>query len=70
VQTLALNRTFCNVAELTVHAALEQRRDLVDAAALLDPNTSAHLSTADTVAMVDALLEAHGDLISAGIRRG
>jgi alpha-galactosidase len=70
VQTLALNRTFCNVAELTVHAALEQRRDLVDAAALLDPNTSAHLSTADTLAMVDALLEAHGDLIPAGIRRG
>lgn len=31
--TLALNRTFVNVVELTVHAAIEQRRDLVYQAA-------------------------------------
>ena len=68
-QTLALNRTFVNVAELTVHAALEQRRDLVYAAALMDPNTAATLTTSQIVAMCDDLIEAHGDLMPEGIRR-
>jgi alpha-galactosidase len=69
-QCLAVNRTFVNVAELTVRAALEQRRDLVEQAALLDPNTAATLTTGEIVAMVGALIEAHGDLIPEGIRRG
>jgi alpha-galactosidase len=69
-QTLALNRTFLNVVELTVHAALEERRDLVDQAALMDPNAGATLTTSQIVAMVDDLIEAHGDLIPEGIRRG
>jgi len=69
-QTLALNRTFVNVVELTVHAALEQRRDLVYAAALMDPHTGATLRTDQVVAMCDDLIEAHGDLIPEGIRRG
>jgi alpha-galactosidase len=69
-QTLALNRTFVNVVELTVHAALEQRRDLVYAAALMDPHTGATLTTEQVVAMCDDLIEAHGDLIPEGIRRG
>ena len=69
-QTLALNRTFVNVVELTVHAALEQRRDLVYAAALMDPHTGATLTTDRVVAMCDDLIEAHGDLIPEGIRRG
>jgi alpha-galactosidase len=70
VQCLALNRSFVNVAELTVHAALEQRRDLVYDAALVDPNTAATLTTAQIVSMVDDLLAAHGELIPEGIRRG
>jgi alpha-galactosidase len=69
-QTLALNRTFVNVVELTVHAALEQRRDLVYDAALLDPNTGATLTTDQIVQMCDELIEAHGALIPEGIRRG
>ena len=69
-QCLALNRTFVNVVELTVRAALEERRDLAYQAALLDPNTAATLRTEQIVAMVDALIEAHGDLIPEGIRRG
>jgi len=69
-QTLALNRTFLNVVELTVGAVLEGRRDHVYQAALLDPNTAAHLSTAQTVAMVDELIAAHGDMIPEPIRRG
>jgi len=69
-QCLALNRTFVNVAELTVHAALEERRDLLYQAALLDPNTAATLTTGQIVSMCDDLIEAHGDLIPEGIRRG
>jgi len=69
-QCLALNRTFVNVVELTVRAALEERRDLTYQAALLDPNTAATLTTAQVVAMVDDLIEAHGALIPDGIRRG
>jgi alpha-galactosidase len=67
-QTLALNRTFLNVVELTVHAALEQRRDLVYQAALVDPNAGATLTTSQIVEMCDALIEAHGDLMPMGIR--
>ncbi len=69
-QCLALNRTFLNVVELTVRAVLEGRRDLVVAAALLDPNTGATLTTQQTEDMVTELLEAHGDLIPEAIRRG
>jgi alpha-galactosidase len=69
-QCLALNRTFVNVVQLTVQAAIDQRRDLVYQAALVDPNAAATLTTTQIVAMVDDLLEAHGDLIPEGIRRG
>ena len=67
-QCLALNRTFLNVVELTVRAALEQRRSLVYQAALLDPNTAATLTTQQIVAMCDDLIEAHGELMPEGIR--
>jgi alpha-galactosidase len=69
-QCLALNRTFLNVAELTVRAVVEGSRSLVYQAALLDPNTAATLSVERIVELVDALLEAHGDLIPDAIRRG
>lgn len=69
-QCLALNRTFVNVVELTVRAALEERRDLVYQAALLDPNTAATLTTEQVVSMCDALIEAQGNLLPEGIRRG
>jgi alpha-galactosidase len=69
-QCLALNRTFLNVAELTVRAVNDGSRDLVYQAALLDPNTAASLSTGAIVEMVDELLAAHGDLIPEPIRRG
>ena len=67
---LALNRTFLNVAELTVRAVVEGSRDLVYRAALVDPNTSATLGVDRIVDMVDDLIEAHGDLIPEAIRRG
>jgi alpha-galactosidase len=69
-QCLALNRTFLNVVELTVRAVLEGSRNLVYQAALLDPNTAATLPTQEIVALVDELIDAHGDLIPEPIRRG
>ena len=68
-QLTALNRTFLNVVELTVRAALEESRDHVYQAALLDPNTAATLTTTQTIAMCDDLFEAHGDLIPWAVRR-
>ncbi|HXB46307.1 MAG TPA: alpha-glucosidase/alpha-galactosidase [Streptosporangiaceae bacterium] len=67
-QLAALNRTFLNVVELTVAAALEGSRDHVYQAALLDPNTAATLTVSQTVAMVDELLAAHAPLLPAGLR--
>ena len=69
-QCAALNRTFLNVVELTVRAALEERRDLVYQAALLDPAAAATLSIDEIVRVCDELVDAHGELIPAGIRGG
>jgi alpha-galactosidase len=68
-QIAALNRTFLNVVELTVRAALDESRDHVYQAALLDPNTAATLTTTQTVAMCDDLLAAHADLLPPALRR-
>jgi alpha-galactosidase len=68
-QLAALNRTFLNVVELTVRAALEGSRDHVYQAALLDPNTAATLTTGQIIAMCDDLLEAHHDLLPPGLAR-
>jgi alpha-galactosidase len=67
-QLAALNRTFLNVVELTVRAALDGSRDHVYQAALLDPNTAATLTTAQTVAMCDDLLAAHRELLPPALR--
>jgi alpha-galactosidase len=67
-QLVALNRQYLNVCELTVRAALEERRDLVYQAALLDPNTAATLSIDEIVQVCDELIDAHGQLIPEGIR--
>jgi alpha-galactosidase len=69
-QLAALNRLYVNVCELTVRAALEERRDFVYQAALLDPSTAAALSIDEIVRVCDELIGAHGDLIPAGIRNG
>ena len=69
-QLAALNRLYVNVCELTVRAALEERRDFVYQAALLDPNTAATLSIDEIVHVCDELIDAHGHLIPAGIRGG
>jgi alpha-galactosidase len=66
-QLAALNRTFLNVCELTVRAALEGSREHVHHAALLDPNAAGTLSPEAIAAMVDELIEAHGAALPAGI---
>jgi alpha-galactosidase len=68
-QCLALNRTFLNVVELTVHACVEGSREFVYQAALLDPNTSATLTVEETLDLIDELIDAHGELIPEPIRR-
>jgi alpha-galactosidase len=62
-QLAALNRTFLNVVELTVRAALDGSRDHVYQAALMDPNTAATLTVSQTIAMCDDLFEAHRELL-------
>jgi alpha-galactosidase len=69
VQLAALNRTFLNVVELTVQAALTGRRSYVYQAAMLDPNTAATLTLQDIHALCDELLAAHADLLPAGLRK-
>ena len=62
-QCAALNMTNINVHLLTIEAALTKKREHIYQAALLDPHTSSELSIDDTVAMCDALIDAHGKML-------
>ena len=62
-QCAALNRTFLNVVELTVRAALEGSREHVYHAAMLDPNASGSLDLDTIRTICDELIEAHGDAL-------
>jgi alpha-galactosidase len=57
----ALNRSFLNVVDLTVQAAVRQDPLLVRQAVMVDPNAAATLTLDDMWSMVDAMVEAHGD---------
>jgi alpha-galactosidase len=59
----AMNRTNINVQELTVRAALENVKEYVYHAAMLDPHTGAELSLDQVWALVDDMFAAHGDWI-------
>jgi alpha-galactosidase len=67
-QLAALNRTFANVCELTVRAALDGKPEHVYQAAMLDPNTAATLTLDEIEALVDDLLAAQGDALPEGLR--
>jgi alpha-galactosidase len=67
-QLAALNRTFLNVGELTVRAALDGRPDHVLQAALLDPNTAATLRIDQIEDLVADLTRAHGDSLPPALR--
>jgi alpha-galactosidase len=57
----AVNRSFLNVVDLTVQAAVRQDPLLVRQAVMVDPNAAATLTLDDMWSMVDAMVEAHGD---------
>ncbi len=60
-QLAALMQTNINVQALTVEAALTGKREHIYHAAMLDPHTAAELDLDQIVALVDDLIEAHGD---------
>jgi len=62
-QCAALTRTNVNVHELTIEAALTQKRERIYQAAMLDPHTAAELTIDQIVALCDELIEAHGDYL-------
>ncbi len=62
-QLAAMNRTNINVQQLTVEAALTGKREYVYHAVMMDPHASSVLSLDEIWAMVDELIEAHGDLL-------
>jgi len=67
-QLIALMRTNVNVQELTVAALLEESREHVYHAAMLDPHTAAELDLRQIRRLVDDLIEAHGDWMPAWLR--
>jgi alpha-galactosidase len=56
------------VQDLTVRAALEGNRDYVYHAAMLDLHASSVLSLDEIAALVDELIDAHGDALPEGVR--
>ncbi|HHS94546.1 MAG TPA: alpha-glucosidase/alpha-galactosidase, partial [Rhodobacterales bacterium] len=60
-QLAAIMRTNVNVQELTVAALMEENREHIYHAAMLDPHTGAELDLDQIWALVDDLIEAHGD---------
>ena len=64
-QLVALMRTNLNVQELTVAALMEENREHVYHAAMLDPHTAAELDLRQIRALVDDLIAAHGDWLPA-----
>ncbi len=67
-QLAALMRTNINVQELVVEAVLTRDRAHVYHAAMLDPHTAAELTLDEIHALVDDLIEAHGDWLPAWLR--
>ena len=67
-QLAALMQTNINVHSLTVEAILTGNREHVYHAAMFDPHTAAELDLDQIWALVDDLMEAHGDYIPAELR--
>ncbi len=63
-QCAAMMRTNINVQDLVVQAVLERSREHVYHAAMFDPNTAATLTLPKIRAVVDAMVAAHGDLMT------
>ncbi|MEM1412910.1 MAG: alpha-glucosidase/alpha-galactosidase, partial [Pseudomonadota bacterium] len=68
VQLAALMQTNLNVHELTVEAALTGNREHIYHAALFDPHTAAVLGIDEIHALVDDLIDAHGEYLPESLR--
>ncbi len=64
-QLVALMRTNINVQELTVAALMQENRDHIYHAAMMDPHTGAELDLDQIHNLVDDLILAHGDWLPA-----
>ena len=64
-QLAAVIQTNVNVQNLTVEAALTGKREHIYYAAMMDPHTAAELDLDQIYALVDDLIEAHGDWLPA-----
>lgn len=62
-QCAALNLTNINVQQLTIEAALAQKRDLVYQAAFLDPRCASELTLDEIRSLCDEMFEAHGSMV-------
>ncbi len=62
-QLAAIMQTNVNVQALAVEAALTGKREHIYHAAMLDPHTAAELSLEQIWAMVDELIDAHGEML-------
>jgi alpha-galactosidase len=67
-QLAALIRTNVNVQELTVAAVLENEREHLYHAAMMDPHTAAELTPDEIGNLVDELIEVHSEFIPEGLR--
>jgi alpha-galactosidase len=68
LQCAALNRSFVNVGQLTVRAAVTGDPRMIRQAAMVDPNTAATLTVDAIWSLCNDLVEAHGDLLPAALR--
>ena len=67
-QFSAMMRTNINVQELTVQALLQEKREHIYYAAMLDPRTAAELDLEQIHTMVDEIIEALGDWMPSWLR--
>ena len=68
VQLASLIRTNLNVQELTVKAIVDENRDHIYHAAMMDPHTAAELDLQQIWDMVDELIKVHGDWMPDWVR--
>ncbi len=68
-QVSALIRTNVNVQELVVAALLSESRDHIYHAAMVDPHTAAELDLGQIEALMDELIQAHGDWLPEWVGR-
>ena len=67
-QMAAMIRTNINVQDLAVRGILENSKDFLYQAAMLDPNTASSLTLSQIKALMDAMFEAHGGNLSPDLR--